>query len=307
MPTIRIGTRASRLARWQADWTAQQLRNLGAQVEIILITTDGDQLTGSIQNSPERGLFTKRIQQALLAKQIDLAVHSLKDLPTEPISGLSLAAVPPRENPSDVLISRTGQTLADLPSHSKIGTGSWRRQSQLLHHRADISVADIRGNVDTRLNKLRAGDYDAIVLAFAGLERLGFADQITQILDYDIILPAVGQGALGLETRSEDAATRDIVSRLNDANAMAAVTAERSLLLTIGGGCLAPVGALGSIADDKLSLRACVLTHDGERRVDSTGTDSLENAADLGASVARHLVEQGAQELISHSRQESPQ
>jgi hydroxymethylbilane synthase len=300
---IRLGTRSSQLARWQAEWTAAQLRQLGIQVEIVFIATQGDQLAGSLQNSTERGLFTKRIQQSLLADEIDLAVHSLKDLPTDPIPGLALAAVPRRELPDDVLVSRDHVSLVDLPRGAHVGTGSWRRQSQLLNFRDDLQVRDIRGNVDTRLKKLDQGEYDAIVLAYAGLHRLGLAERITEKLPYQILLPAVGQGALGLETRTDDTATRECVAQLNDADTWASVTAERAMLFTIGGGCLAPVGAAATVTDGRVALQARVLSQQGTERIDHSDDADMAEAQGLGEQVAEALNRLGAQSLLAAARQ----
>src|SRR4051812_33912698 len=229
--TLRLGTRGSTLAHWQADWVAGELRRLGHTVELIEIATRGDvEQVVAVEQIGTRGVFTKEIQRALLAGDVDLAVHSLKDLLTEPVNGLVLASVPRRESSSDVLVSRDNVMLESLPQGARIGTGSLRRQAQLLHVRPDLQVADIRGNVDTRLRKLDGGQFDAIVLAEAGLRRLGLSDRISQVLPREIMLPAVGQGALAIECRLEDAATRKILASLNDPETRAAVAAERALL-----------------------------------------------------------------------------
>ncbi len=253
MKTLRLGTRASALARWQADWVAARLRDQGVAVELIPITTQGDaQQVGPIGSLGSQGVFTKEIQRALLDEKIDLAVHSLKDLTTEPIQGLSLAAVPERESVCDVLVSHSGATLDDLPMGTVVGTGSLRRRAQLLHIRPDLRMADIRGNVDTRLRRVADGDFDAIVLAEAGLNRLGLADRITQILSVERMLPAVGQGALGIEARSDDEATCEVLNALDHTETHQAVLAERSLLRTLQGGCLAPIGAWARIEEGSL-------------------------------------------------------
>ena len=237
----RLGTRGSRLARWQADWVAAQLDGIGIDVEIVLITTTGDaRQRGPIEQIGAQGVFTKEIQRALLSGEIDAAVHSLKDLPTESVPGLGLAAVPERESPADVLVSRQGK-FDSLPPGACIGTGSIRRRAQLLYARGDLSIEDIRGNVETRLEKLDEGQYDAIVLAEAGLLRLDLQHRISELLSRDLVLPAVGQGALGIETRSDDHHLNKRLSRLNHADSWAAVTAERRLLATLRGGCLAPI------------------------------------------------------------------
>ncbi|MEO8497699.1 MAG: hydroxymethylbilane synthase [Planctomycetota bacterium] len=301
--TIRLGTRASALARWQAEWVAARLTELGATVELVFIKTGGDGTTTPITESGSQGLFTKEIQRALLDGRVDLAVHSLKDLPTERIDGLDLAAVPPRESPNDAFISNQAASVAQLPSGARVGTGSRRRQSQLLHARPDLTVHDIRGNVETRLQKLDAGDYDAIILAEAGLNRLGLAGRITQLLPPTMMLPAVGQGALGLETRTDDQVTIAVVKQLDDAATHACVVAERALLAALRGGCLAPVGAWGRIANSKLHLDAVVLSADGVTRLASAVSGDVVAAMALGEEAARHLIEQGATALIAGARE----
>jgi hydroxymethylbilane synthase len=305
---IRLGTRSSALARWQAQWVAEALRNLGVEVELIHISTTGDVTSGPLGQIGGQGLFTKEIQRALLANEIDLAVHSLKDLPTAPVDGLKLAAVPPREEVGDCLISSRANSLQELPEKARIGTGSLRRKAQILHVRPDLVIEDIRGNLDTRLRKLDEGQYEAIVLAEAGLRRLGWADRIAAILPKSQMLPAVGQGALGLETRDNDDATQAVVASLNDAASMLAVVAERALLFTLRGGCLAPVGAWGRLLDDQsLQLDAVVLSGNGEKRIHAAaatgkGMATLEAASTLGQHVAEMLIGQGATELIASAR-----
>ncbi len=225
---LQIGTRASALARWQAEWVAARLQACGHAVELVPITTHGDIVRGPLGEAGGVGLFTKELQHALLDGRIDLAVHSLKDLPTEHVPGLALAGVPPRESVCDALLSRNNLTLAELPNGAVVGTGSLRRRAQLLHLRPDLRFVDIRGNVDTRIRKLQAGEYDAIVLAEAGLNRLQLTAHITQVLSPPEMLPAVGQGALGIEARAGDQRTRSAVDALNDPATHAAVLAERA-------------------------------------------------------------------------------
>jgi hydroxymethylbilane synthase len=301
---IRLGTRASALARWQAEWVAERLRAPGIDVTLVPITTRGDRQQGPIGSLGGRGLFTKEIQRALLDGDADLAVHSLKDLPTEPVPGLSLAAVPERGPIGDVLVSRRFHSFATLAEGAAVGTGSMRRRAQLLHARPDLAIRDIRGNVDTRLRKLDEGQVDAIVLAEAGLRRLGFAEHIREVLPREIILPAVGQGALGLETRTEDTAVRDAVGRLDHPSSHAAVTAERTMLFTLQGGCLAPVGAWCR-ADDagRLTLTGRVLSADGSEKVEATHSADPADAEPLGRQVAHDLLAQGAGELIRAARE----
>lgn len=301
--TIRLGTRSSPLARWQAEWVAAQLQAAGVAVQMVHITTQGDVKTGPLGQIGGQGLFTKEIQRSLLNGDIDLAVHSLKDLPTAPVEGLTLAAVPPRENTSDVFVGRTAQRLEDLPVGARIGTGSPRRRAQLLHYRPDLELHDIRGNVDSRLRKLDAGEYDAIILAQAGLNRLGLAERITQVLPTEIMLPAVGQGALGLETRADDAATRAALAPLDHAPTHQAVLAERTVLSTLRAGCLAPVGVWARIvADGKLQLDAVVLSEDGRQRVFASDSAEPNDAVALGERIAAELCEQGAEALIANAR-----
>lgn len=301
--TIRIGTRASALARWQAEWVAAQLTASGNAVELVPISTVGDrQQVGSIGEIGTQGVFTKEIQRALLTGEIDCTVHSLKDLPTDPVDGLVLAAVPERESPRDALIGAQATSLASIPSGAKIATGSLRRRTQLWHQRADLVMVDVRGNVDTRLRKLDDGEFDVLVLAEAGLRRLGLSDRISCLLPPEIMLPAIGQGALGIEVRAEDATTREVLAVLDDRETHAAVTAERALLATLRGGCLAPIAAWGRVLDGVLLLEAAVLSADGRQRLEVSAEGEPDQAASLGAQVARELLEHGAGELIAASR-----
>ncbi len=301
---IRIGTRGSQLASWQANWVAERLRTLGAKCELITIATQGDiQQEGPIETIGTQGVFTKELQKALLDGRIDLSVHSLKDLPTEPVKSIILAAVPERESTHDVLISRNGQRLDQLSPGARIGTGSLRRRAQLLHIRPDLQMLDVRGNVDTRLKKLREGQYDALILAEAGLKRLGLADQITEIFPVEIMLPAVGQGALGLETRASDQSAQEVAALIDDLESHQAVLAERTLLATLRGGCMAPVAAWGRIEDDgRLRLSARVFSHDGAHKLAAEQLGNAADAVQIGRQVAEDLLADGAGELIEASR-----
>lgn len=307
--TLRIGTRGSQLARWQAGWVADRLRRDGQSVELVEIATHGDvEQARSIEEIGTRGVFTKAIQRALLTGEVDLGVHSLKDLPTEPVDGLILAAVPPRESPADALVSNTATSLESLPNAARVGTGSLRRQAQLRHLRPDLQIKEIRGNIDTRLRKLDEGQFDAIVLAEAGLRRLGLSDRITYVLPFDVMLPAVGQGALAIECRADDRSTRAVVAALDDSASHAAVLAERALLARLRGGCMAPVGGLGRLDGDELQLTAVVLSADGARRLAARDVVHGITAIDseqLGIRVADVLLAQGAAELIAGSRANS--
>ncbi len=303
---IRLGTRKSPLARWQAEWVADQLRQLGHTVEMVWITTQGDVTTQPLGTVGGQGLFTKEIQRALLEKEIDLAVHSLKDLPTQTIEGLRLAAVPSREVVGDCLIAKPGITIESLPAGARIGTGSLRRAAQLRAWRNDLEILDIRGNVETRIKKQDEGQYDAIVLAQAGLHRLGYLDRVAQYLPLERVLPAVGQGALGLEIRSEDADTFNALQPLNDAASQAAVIAERSLLSHLRGGCLAPVAAWGRPQGEKLRLEARVLSLDGQTVLSIDTLADWDQAFLQGQEGANELIRQGAQTLIESARSHRP-
>jgi hydroxymethylbilane synthase len=314
---IRIGTRHSPLALWQANYIAQGLTKAGNQVELVKITTTGDTTTSPLGQGGGVGLFTKEIQNALLDRRCDVAVHSLKDLPTQPIEGLRLAAVPSREDPRDCLVSERYRSVEELPPGCIVGTGSPRRRAQLLHLRPDLDLREIRGNVDTRLNKLAQGQYDAIVLASAGLARLGLAQALSTRLGLETMLPAVGQGALGLETRAEDHETAQAIRVLNDSDAEACVRAEREVLKILRAGCLAPVAAYASLEHGTMVLRAKVFSVDGSVMVSAwvrhafepQNSDAQNNHSQnsespdptpetLARYVTEKLIEQGADRLI---------
>lgn len=301
-PTIRIGTRASALAQWQANYVAGELRASGVAVELVLIKTQGDVAVGPLGAIGGQGLFTKELQRALLENVIDLAVHSLKDLPTDDVPGLVLGAVPPRAAAGDVLVSQAYETLDALPVAARIGTGSARRKSQLLFHQPQWQISDIRGNVDTRLRKLDEGQFDAIILAEAGLVRLGLGDRVAQVISKSVMLPAVGQGALGLECRADDAPTRSALTPLDDPSTHTAVVAERTLLKTLRGGCLAPIGAWARSENETLTLDAVVLNAAGTARRTASGEAAPASAAALGQRLAEELLAAGAGELIAESR-----
>lgn len=303
---LKLGSRSSKLATWQANHIQAELAAENIDVEIVFISTEGDQSTQSLQDFGGQGAFTKRIQTALLDSEIDFAVHSLKDLPTESVKGLVLGAVPEREVTHDVLVCNKHDSIQALPANALIGTGSFRRQAQLLNRRPDLRVADIRGNVDTRLRKLDEEEYDALILARAGLTRLELTDRITEIIPIDFMLPAIGQGALGLECRSDDMATIEALMTINDAPSHIEVVAERALLRELRAGCLAPVGAHAKIKDDSLHLEAVVLSQDGTERVHGEkvsekvagGEFELLAAAALGVELAQTLIANGAEKLL---------
>lgn len=309
---LKIGTRGSQLARWQADWVAERLRGSGARVEIVEISTRGDvQQAGPISAIVEaeptsgpstgQGVFTKEIQRALLAGEVDLAVHSLKDLPTTPVRGLTLGAVPERAPLADVLVSPLATTIDALPQGARVGTGSFRRKAQLLNRRPDLVIGDLRGNLDTRLRKLDDGEHDAILLAEAGLTRLGMSDRLAGRIPPDDLLPAPGQGALGIECRADDFDTLQAVGRLDDVATRRAVVAERAALSRLEAGCLAALGAWARPEGDALRLSVVVLSDDGQRRLDGDASRSIEGIGDcvaLGYAVADDLLARGAAELL---------
>lgn len=302
MDTLRIGTRGSPLALWQAHFVRDRLRQVwpDLNIELVEILTIGDQVRDRpLSQIGGDGLFTKAIQDALLERRADVAVHSLKDLPTTKIEGLMLAAVPPRGPVGDALVSNRHRSFADLPQGAKVASSSLRRRAQLLHRRPDLHLSDIRGNVDTRLRKLDELDLDAILLAEAGLVRLGLHQRITEVLDSSWILPAVGQGALGLECRTEDAATQKILQPLDDPTTHGTVLAERSLLRGLGGGCQVPIGAATSLAYGMLRLRGVVLPPDGSQRIYGENSGPVEQAEKLGTLLAEQLLANGAREILA--------
>jgi hydroxymethylbilane synthase len=304
MASVRIATRSSALALWQAQHVAVLLKQAepACDVERVHVSTMGDQnQVNALATFGGMGVFTREVQKAVLDGRADLAVHSLKDLPTELSPGLVLAAVPAREETADALVLPKGspiRTLEALPPEARVGTGSLRRRAQLWHVRPDLELLEIRGNVDTRLRKLDEGQYDALVLAAAGLKRLGFAERIAERLEPPVMYAAVGQGALGLECRESDAATRERLGRLCDAHAFARVTAERALLATLRAGCHAPVGAATNVDGTTLTLEAVVLGRDGRRKLSAASARPISEAAALGQAVAGELLAQGAQSLI---------
>jgi len=300
---LKIATRESQLALWQANFVAGELRRVAPRfdVELAPMSTIGDRnRIDALQTMGGQGVFTREVQRAVLDKQADLAVHSLKDLPTVPTPGLALAGVPARAPRFDALILPQGKTgsFETLPQNARIGTGSPRRQSQLLRHRPDLQLLEIRGNVETRLAKLDAGDYDAIILAEAGLRRLQYQLRISQVLAPPILFPAVGQAALGIECNEDDAELRDVLRQLSDPQTDIEVRAERSCLFTLKAGCHAPVGIVSKIDGTDLSLEVLVLSPDGKEcfRVNVRG--SVDQPEDLGIQAARELIEQGAQSVL---------
>ena len=300
--TLRLGTRRSALATTQSTWVADRLRALGHEVELVEITTEGDRdRTTPLATMGGTGVFVSALREALRDGRVDLAVHSLKDLPTTPEADLVLGAVPTREDPRDALVARDGLTLGELPAGSTVGTGSPRRRAQLEALGLGLELRELRGNVDTRLGKVSGGVLDAVVLAHAGLRRLGRAEVVTEVLDPIQMLPAPGQGALAVEVRADDAATRDAVAALDDADTRACVIAERAVLAELEAGCSAPIGALAEIVlgddGDELSLRAVVASIDGNGDVRRSASGPLSEADAVGRGLARLLLEDGAADL----------
>ena len=299
--TLRIGTRASALATTQSRIVADAIVALGREVELVEITTEGDVTTAPLASLGGVGVFVSALREALLRGEIDLAVHSLKDLPTYSADGITLAAVPQREDPRDVVVARDGLTLGELPAGSRVGTGSVRRAAQLHALGLGLEVVDIRGNVDTRLRKVADGEYDAVLLARAGLSRLGRLDEATEVLDPLQMLPAPGQGALAVECRSGDDELMHLLTALDDPHSRAQVTAERAVLATLEAGCSAPVGALAEIAEgddgEELWIRAVVLSTDGGLAVRKSLSGKPADAEAIGRQLAIDMLEDGADQL----------
>jgi hydroxymethylbilane synthase len=306
--TIRLGTRGSILARWQTDWCAALLKEKGIHYEIVVIETSGDRIQDqAIANIGAQGVFTKEIQLALLRHEIDVAVHSLKDLPTEPVSGLELAAVLKRGSYRDVFLSHQAANIDELPKGSRIGTGSLRRKTQIIHRFGDsFRIDEIRGNIETRLRKLDQNDFfDAVILAEAGLVRLGLADRIRSFLEPPFFLPAVGQGAIGLEIRLGDENTATQIAPLCDPATFAAVLAERAMLQQLQGGCIAPIAALGRVEGETLILQGRILSLDGKMMFETIRSAPLKNDPNvLGITLANELIDMGADAILDEIRQE---
>jgi hydroxymethylbilane synthase len=298
--SLTIGTRGSALARWQTDWVRARLQTAWPDLECQtrLFTTSGDRILNKpLPEIGGKGLFTEELENALRNGEIDLAVHSLKDLPIDDAPGLTLGAIPVREDARDVLISRNGWTLDTLPRGARVGTSSLRRSAQLLALRPDLTLLPLRGNVDTRIRKAMNGEYEAIVLAAAGVLRLGLGEHITEYLPFEVMLPAPGQGAMAVQCRADDASVLELLRPLDDPTPRAAVTAERAFLKALGGGCSAPVAAYAiSNPQSLISMTGRVASPDGCRviRVSGVGADPIA----LGAELARKALAQGAGEIL---------
>ena len=298
---IIIGSRGSQLALWQANWVKSQLENLhgNADISIRVITTSGDKIKDvPLSKIGGKGLFVKEIEEALLAKKIDLAVHSMKDVPIEIPSQLEISIITKRENPLDALISKNGKKLADLPQGATIGTSSLRRSSQLLNYRNDFKIHPLRGNVDTRLKKVEEGKYDAILLASAGLNRLGWSNRITEEISHEIIIPAMGQGALGIETRLGDSKTYNFISSLNHEQTNYEVSTERALVGKLDGGCQVPIGAYAKTEDNLITLKGLVASLDGKIIHKSKIVGPIDDAINIGQDLGEELLKMGANEIL---------
>jgi hydroxymethylbilane synthase len=297
MARLRIGSRGSQLALWQANHISALLRAQGHQVELEIIKTTGDKILDvALAKVGTKGMFTKEIEEALADGRVDLAVHSLKDLPTELSTDFEIAAITKRENSQDVFCSVRHSSIGDLPQGARVGTSSLRRQAQLKALRPDLNIHPLRGNVDTRLRKLSEGEYEAIILAAAGLNRLGKTDLMKQIIPKEVMCPAAGQGALGIEIRAGDATTHGLLAFLDDPDARAATTCERALLNKLGGGCQVPIGAAAEVCDGRLHLDAIVASPDGSKILrESRDGDDPEI---LGTEVGETLLRRGGDAIL---------
>jgi hydroxymethylbilane synthase len=297
MARLRIGSRGSQLALWQANHICALLRERGHEVEIVVIKTTGDKITDvALAKVGTKGMFTKEIEEALADGRVDLAVHSLKDLPTEIPPEFEIVAITKRQDPRDVLLSRKHANIDELPHGARVGTSSLRRQAQLKSRRPDLDIHPLRGNVDTRLRKLEAGDYEAIILAAAGVNRLGLTALVKQVIAVDVICPAAGQGALGIEIRKDDDATGHYLSFLNDSAARQTTMAERALLNKLGGGCQVPIGAFAEVRDGQIHLDGVVAHPDGSLvlRESRDGNDPER----LGEQVGESLLARGGDAIL---------
>jgi len=300
-PILVLGTRGSRLAIQQSEWFQGRLHEVAPDVQITLrrIQTSGDKIVDvPLAKIGGKGLFVKEIEEALLAGEIDLAVHSMKDVPTQLPDGLEILCVPAREDARDALISRDRRSFKDLPQGARVGTSSLRRQAQLLNARPDLQITMLRGNLDTRLKKLREGQFDAIVLAAAGLRRLKWEQEITEYLDPRISLPAIGQGALGIEGRNNDRFVQSILDRLNDVATRTTVAAERALLHRLEGGCQVPIAAHGTLTDGRLTLEGLVASVDGKTLIRDHVEGSEQDAQLLGVRLAERLLARGGEKIL---------
>lgn len=302
-----VGSRGSILALKQTESVVARLRERRPGTEFLIqtIKTTGDNIYDvALAKIGDKGLFTKELEVALLKGEIDLAVHSMKDLPTRLPAGLVVAAIPAREEPYDVLVTRDGKQLSELPPGAVVGTSSLRRQAQLLAYRPDLVVQSIRGNLDTRLRKLEAGQVDGLILAWAGLARLGYERRVAQRIPYDICLPAVGQGALGIEAREDDAEVCALLREIDDPLSRARVLAERAFLRSLEGGCQVPIGAVACVQDRELVLEGMVATLDGRKVIRGLAKGDVGEPEHVGTSLAEQLLDRGGREILACAREE---
>ena len=306
--TIIIGTRGSKLALWQANYIQAKLEEkANVKSELKIIKTKGDKILDvALSKLGDKGLFVKEIENALLDESVDIAVHSMKDLPTELPEGLEVMASPPREDNRDAFVSLEYNSVDELEKGAVVGSSSLRRKAQLLAMRSDVEVKEIRGNVDTRLKKLESGEYQAILMAYAGLKRLGFTEHIKQIFEQSEMLPAVGQGAIAIEARSDDEDVRQALNKLNDEKTLLVVRAERALMKELEGGCQVPIGANAQVENGTIHIDALVASINGEKIVKDEASGSEEQPEKVGIQVADKLRAKGAEEILDKIREENP-
>jgi len=307
---IKIGTRGSKLALWQANWVKSVLEKKypSTPVELIIIKTQGDKILDvPLAKVGGKGLFVKEIEHKLLARHIDIAVHSMKDMPSDIPQGLCIGAIPERENPVDVFISRNGAGFSELPAGSVIGTSSLRRGAQLRHARPDIVIRSIRGNLDTRLKKLESENFDALVLAAAGVKRLNLEHKITEYLDPALMLPAIGQGALCIETRKDDAIVGPLVASLDHVSTRSVVAGERAFLNRLEGGCQVPIAGHGRISENQFALTGLVAEIDGTRIIKGEKSGPLDSSETIGIDLAEELLARGADKILEKLKSMAPE
>ena len=300
-----VGSRGSKLALTQTNWVISELKRLNPEFEFLIekISTKGDKITDvPLSRLGGTGLFTKELEVALIKEKIDIAVHSAKDVPTEIHEGLMIGATPKREDPHDVLISSDNATLEKLADDARIGTSSLRRKAQLLAFRPDFKILDLRGNLDTRLKKLDSDDMEAIIVAHAGLIRMGYTGTISQIIPFDIMLPAVGQGSLCIEIRKNDERIKKIVSRIDDRQTKIAVDCERALLAKLQGGCQVPIGAYAEVQENTVSIEAVISTLDGDHAIRDKHSGPIKQAAKIGEELAQRMLESGGEKILHEIR-----
>ena len=302
MDTLKIGTRASKLAMWQAQWVKDSLRKNGwnKEIELVPIRTKGDKILDSpLAKIGGKGLFVKEIEEALIRNEIDMAVHSMKDVPTKLVDGLTIGAVTDREDPRDALVSRDNMILKHLPKDAMVGTSSLRRQSQILHHFPGFQIIQIRGNVETRLRRIEGPEgLNAVIVAAAGLNRLGLYDRVTEYLPPEICLPAIGQGAMGIEIREDDKRIKAVIQPINDHRTNISVMAERAFLHRLGGSCQIPIAGFAEVKGDEVVLEGMVASLDGARMIRDKLSAPIEEAQKLGIELAEQLLVEGASKIL---------